>query len=285
MHFKYDLHSHSTASDGTLSPHELVVAAKEAGVDVLALTDHDTLDGLVEGHRAASAMGIHLVNGVEVSVTWQSQVVHLVGLQVDLDSEGLNSGLQRNREFRQWRAQEIGRRLEKSGVPGAYEAAKALSNGKLISRTHFARFLVEKGFCPDMKKVFKQYLTHGKPGHVKGEWADLEDAVGWIRQANGVAVIAHPARYGMTRTKLRRLIGEFSEAGGAALEVVTSSHSRDEIFTIARHAKDFSLKGSCGSDFHGFGTPWAVLGRYPEMPAGIPPVWQDWTFNNLAESA
>ncbi len=285
MCFKYDLHSHSTASDGTLTPVELVAAAVEAGVDVLALTDHDTLDGVTAAHTAALDNGLHLINGVEVSVTWQSQVVHVVGLKVDLDSAELNAGLQKNRDFRDWRAQEMGRRLNKVGVPGAYEAAKGLSNGRLISRTHFARFLVEKGFSPDMKKVFKQYLTTGKPGHVKGEWAELEDVVKWIRAANGIAVIAHPARYGMTRTKLRRLIGEFAEVGGAALEVVTSSHSRDEIFTIARHAKDFSLVASCGSDFHGFGMPWAVLGRYPDIPATVTPVWHDWNLDSLAKTA
>lgn len=285
MSFKYDLHSHSTASDGTLSPSELVIAAKEAGVDVLALTDHDTLDGLTEAHLAARNVNIQLVNGVEISVTWQSQVVHIVGLRVDLDAEGLNDGLERNCKFRDWRAQEIGRRLAKAGVPGAYEAAKERSNGKLISRTHFARFLVEKGYAPNMKKVFKQYLTNGKPGHVKGEWASLEEAVSWIHDANGVSVIAHPARYGMTRSKLRRLFGEFADFGGSALEVVTSSHSRDEIFTMARHAKDFSLKGSSGSDFHSFGTPWAVLGRCPEFPPGVTPVWQDWNDHNLAKSA
>jgi len=285
MCLKYDLHSHSTASDGTLSPSDLISAAIEAEVDVLALTDHDTLDGVSEAHLAAQGASLKVINGVEVSVTWQSQVVHVVGLQVDLGAKSLVEGLKRNREFRDWRAQEIGRRLAKSGIANAYEAAKALSNGKLISRTHFARFLVEKGYAPDMKKVFKQYLTHGKPGHVKGEWASLEDVISWIREANGSAVLAHPARYGMTRSKLRRLIGEFDDAGGAALEVVTSSHSRDEIFTMARHAKDFSLMASCGSDFHGYGTPWAVLGRYPEIPPGVTPIWHDWKVDSLAKSA
>jgi len=281
----YDLHSHSTASDGTLSPAAVVNLAVEAGVDVLALTDHDTTEGLAEAAEVAAGQAIQFVAGVEISVTWGGQVVHIVGLGFDPDNKALQAGLAELRTFRDWRAEEIGRRLEKHAIHDAYEGAKALSNGRLISRSHFARFLVANGYAPDMRKVFKQFLTHGKPGHVAGEWADLDRAVEWIKQAGGQTVIAHPARYSMTRTKLRRLLGEFQEAGGDALEVVSSSHSKDEIFTMARHAKAFSLLASAGSDFHGPETPWANLGRLTPLPDQVTPIWRDWPTHMAAISA
>ncbi|MET0101516.1 MAG: PHP domain-containing protein [Sedimenticola sp.] len=271
-----DLHSHSTASDGTLTPSELVERAADKGVDVLALTDHDTTEGLEEAEAAALKAGICLVPGVEVSVTWNKQVIHLVGLGVDRTNSGLQQGLAKLRTFRDWRAEEIARRLEKSGIPGSYEGAKAYSNGRLISRTHFARYLVEKGYAPDTRKVFKRYLTQGNPGHVPGEWAALEEAVSWIVSAGGQAVLAHPARYRLTRTKLRRLIREFRNAGGEGMEVVSGSHSRDENFTMARHTIDFELRGSCGSDYHGPENPWAELGRLEPLPDGVKPIWEDW---------
>lgn len=276
MNSCYDLHSHSTASDGTLSPSALVARAVGAGVDVLALTDHDTTEGLQEASAAAKGTGLCLVTGVEISVTWGGQVVHIVGLGFNPQNRALQMGLAELRRFRDWRAEEIGRRLEKHGIPGSYEGAKGYSNGHLISRTHFARFLVEQGHSADMRKVFRQFLTQGKPGHVAGEWADLERAVGWINDAGGEAVIAHPARYGMTRTKLRRLMGEFREAGGAALEVVSGSHSKDEVFTMAKHSRDFSLRASVGSDYHGPETPWTDLGKLQALPDNAVPVWRDW---------
>ncbi|MCW8880688.1 MAG: PHP domain-containing protein [Sedimenticola sp.] len=279
----YDLHTHSTASDGTLTPTALVACAAEAGVDVLALTDHDTTEGLAEAASAAQEKGIRFITGVEISVTWGGQVVHIVGLGFDPADSTLQAGLARLREFRNWRAEEIGIRLAKHQITGAYEGAKALSNGRLISRSHFARFLVANGYAPDMRKVFKQFLTQGKPGHVAGEWADLAQAVSWIKEAGGQSVIAHPARYSMTRTKLRRLIGEFQEAGGDALEVVSSSHSKDEVFTMARHAKDFSLMGSAGSDYHGPETPWANLGRLSALPDLVIPIWRNWSVETEAE--
>ncbi|WP_321528289.1 PHP domain-containing protein [Sedimenticola selenatireducens] len=276
MNVCYDLHTHTTASDGTLPPSVLVARAVAAGVDVLAVTDHDTTEGLLEASIAAKGSGICLVTGVEISVTWGGQVVHIVGLGFDPENKTLQAGLAELRRFRGWRAEEIGRRLEKHGISGAYEGAKGYSNGHLISRTHFARFLVEQGYAPDMRKVFKQFLTQGKPGHVAGEWADLGKAVGWIHGAGGEAVIAHPARYSMTRTKLRRLIGEFQEAGGAALEVVSGSHSRDEAFTMAKHSRDFSLRASVGSDYHGPETPWADLGKLSALPDNAVPIWRGW---------
>lgn len=273
----YDLHSHSTASDGTLSPRDLVFRAAGAGVCVLALTDHDTTEGIEEASAAARESGIDLVPGVEISVTWGGQTVHIVGLHVDPDNPTLQEGLARLREFRDWRAEEIGRRLAKRNIDGAFEGAKALSNGRLISRTHFARFLVGRRIAKDEQEVFKHYLIHGKPGHVPGRWAELVDAISWIRGAGGQAVIAHPARCKMTRTKLRRLINEFKAAGGAALEVVSGSHSRDDYYTMARHARDFDLMSSAGSDFHSPENPWIELGRLPALPDGCIPVWRDWS--------
>ncbi|MES9899946.1 MAG: PHP domain-containing protein [Sedimenticola sp.] len=277
MSAQYDLHVHSTASDGTLTPETLVARACELGIEVLALTDHDTTDGVGEAVAAAEKTDLRLIPGIELSVTWNKQVIHLVGLGIDPTGEALVTGLKGLREFRQWRAEEIGRRLEKAGIFGAYEGAKALSNGELISRTHFGRFLVDKGHAPDTRKVFKNFLTRGKPGHVPGDWASLADGVAWIRQAGGQAVVAHPARYGLTRSKLRRLIAEFIEVGGEALEVVSGSHSRDENFTMARHAKDFGLMGSAGSDYHGPETSWNELGRIPPLPDGVIPIWHNWS--------
>jgi len=277
MFSPYDLHSHSTASDGTLPPAELVRLADEAGVEVLALTDHDTTDGFAEASRAAAEREIILVPGVEISVTWNAQTVHIVGLGVDPGCEALQSGLQGLRGFRDWRAEEIGRRLEKSGVPDAYQGALAHSNGVLVSRTHFARLLVERGIVEDERKVFKHYLVKGKPGYVPGEWAELEAAIGWIHAAGGQAVVAHPARYKMTRSKRLRLFGEFRELGGEALEVVSGSHSRDDCVVMAKHAGDLGLLASAGSDFHSPENPWIALGRLPMLPAGCRPVWNGWS--------
>ena len=276
MTCSYDLHAHSTASDGTLTPAELMARAAAAGVKVMALTDHDTLAGLDEAAAAAAVQGITFVPGVEVSVSWNKQTVHIVGLGVDRSNEALRAGLAGLAEYRDWRAREIGVRLAKAGIDGAFEGARALSNGRLIGRTHFARFLVQQGHADSVGQVFKKFLVSGKPGHVAGEWASLEDALGWIQGAGGVAVIAHPARYRMTRSKLRKLIGAFQALGGAAIEVVSGSHSRDEYFTMARHAADFGLAASAGSDYHGPENPWVALGRLPELPAGCRPVWQDW---------
>jgi predicted metal-dependent phosphoesterase TrpH len=213
---------------------------------------------------------------VEISVTWSAQTVHIVGLNVDPDNPALQAGLQSLRAFRDWRAEEIGRRLEKCGVADAYQGALAHSNGILVSRTHFARMLVQRNMAEDERKVFKHYLVKGKPGYVVGEWASLEAAIGWIHGAGGQAVVAHPARYKMTRTKLRRLLGEFRELGGEAVEVVSGSHSRDDCVAMAKHSGDFRLLASAGSDFHSPENPWIKLGRLPMLPAGCRPVWSDW---------
>ncbi|NEV64811.1 PHP domain-containing protein [Thiorhodococcus minor] len=278
-----DLHTHSTASDGTLSPTELLQRAASAGVEVLALTDHDTTDGLSEASVAARQVGVHLIPGVEISVTWGGRTIHVVGLHLDPAAPALQAGLDRLMAFRAWRAEEIGRRLAKRGIEGAYEGAKALSNGKLIGRTHFARFLVSRRLAADTGDVFKRFLTTGKPGHVSGQWATLEEAVTWIRGAGGQAVIAHPARYKQTRTRMQALLGEFRELGGAGVEVLSGSHSRDDAFTFARHAREQRLMASAGSDYHGPESPWVELGRLARLPDGCAPIWRDWP--EMAESA
>lgn len=271
-----DLHAHSTASDGTLTPRRLMRRASERGVRVMALTDHDTLDGLPEAREEAGRLGIRFVPGVEVSVTWGGRTVHIVGLGVDESAHGLRRGLAGLREFRDWRAVEIGRRLDRAGIPGIYERARALSSGRLISRTHFARALVEQGHAGSVAEVFRKFLVRGRPGHVAGEWAGLDEAVAWIREAGGQAVIAHPARYGLTRTRLRRLLGDFIDAGGVGMEVVSGSHSRGDMYAMAVHVRDFSLLASAGSDFHDPDNPWIELGRLPALPEGVRPIWHDW---------
>ncbi|MEW8052459.1 MAG: 3',5'-nucleoside bisphosphate phosphatase [Candidatus Thiodiazotropha sp.] len=272
----YDLHCHSTASDGTLSPRDLVARAAKAGVRALALTDHDTTAGIEEAQSAASNCGLTLIPGVEISVTWNKHTVHIVGLNVDPGNRALQQGLSELRAFRDWRAKEIAERLEKAGIDGAYEGALAHSNGTLVSRTHFARYLVEQGVVSDERKVFKHYLVKGKPGFVPGQWAGLAQALEWIHGAGGVAVVAHPARYRMTRSKLRRLLSEFVGLGGEAIEVISGSHSRDDCFAMARHAGDFGLQASAGSDFHSPNNPWIEFGQLPLLPDNCRPVWSDW---------
>lgn len=276
MTIQYDLHSHSTASDGTLTPTELVQRAHEKGVDVLALTDHDVTDGITEARKAAAELGIRLIAGAEISVTWYGVTIHIVGLNLAIEQPELQAGLTQLREFRAWRGEEIARRLEKKGIPGALEGAQAFSSGKILSRTHFARFLVDQGHAKNMRKVFGKFLTHNRPGYVPGEWASLADAVGWIHAAGGQAVIAHPARYRLSATRLRALIEDFIDCGGEALEVVSGSHSAGDVQGMAQYAKRYKLLASQGSDYHGPEQSWLELGRMPEMPAGCSPVWSTW---------
>jgi predicted metal-dependent phosphoesterase TrpH len=278
----YDLHSHTYFSDGTLSPADLVLRAKANGVEVLALTDHDVTDGIAEAELAAAEVGLTLVPGVEVSVTWGSQTIHVVGLGVDRHATLLQDGLKGLREFRAWRAEEIGRRLAKKGVAGAFEGASALARCDLVSRTHFAHFLVAEGYAKDVRAVFKKYLVSGKPGYVPGEWASLEQAVNWIRAAGGQAVIAHPARYKLNTTHLHRLLTHFKEVGGEAIEVASGSHSRDDCFRFAAIAAKYQLLSSCGSDYHGPESNWTDLGRLAPLPEQCIPVWRDWTLNRPA---
>ena len=272
-----DLHSHSTASDGLFSPAELVSRAAAQGGRVLALTDHDEVAGLDEARAAAEEAGIQLVNGVEISVTWNNRSIHIVGLRIDPNYEPLRQGLASIRAGRGERARLMAAELDKVGISGSLEGAHAYAaNPDIISRTHFARFLVEKGIVKDTRTVFKKYLVKGKPGYVPHRWADLADAIGWIRGSGGIPVLAHPGRYDLGRGNLNKLITDFKEAGGTAIEVVTGSHSVEQFTMFAYYAQEFDLLASAGSDFHGVGESYMDLGRLPGLPPGCKPVWHDW---------
>ncbi len=270
----YDLHSHSTASDGSCKPSELVEIAIKNNVDVLALTDHDTVEGVDEALKTAIGTSVSLIPGVEVSVSWNETTIHILGLGVDPKSKQLNLGLSALREFRKSRAEEIGRLLELAGIPDTYQACVERVNGGLISRTHFAQVIIEKGFAKDIRKVFKKYLVKNKPGYVPGQWADLKEAIDWIKEAGGVAVIAHPARYKLSATKLRKLFEEFKSLGGGGLEVISGSHSDLECIRMADYCRQYDLSASMGSDFHGSFHPWRHLGKLRAMPEDLKTVWQ-----------
>jgi hypothetical protein len=278
---RHDMHTHSLRSDGTLTPSELVRRAHAAGVEVLALTDHDVTDGIAEAQAAAAGHGLRLIAGVEISVTWRSQTLHIVGLNIDPEQSEMQQGLARLREFRQWRAEEIGRRLQKKRIESAYEGAARLAKGAIISRTHFARFLVDQGYVRGPQQAFRQFLAQGKPGHVPGRWATLEEAVQWIVAAGGQAVVAHPARYKLSAGKLRQMLGEFRECGGAAIEVISGSHTPEANRHFAGIAREHGFLASAGSDYHGPEKTWMDLGRLPALPEGCIPVWRDWDINNL----
>ena len=270
----YDLHSHSTASDGTLDPASLVEKACLAGVRVLALTDHDTLDGVAVAAQAATGLEISLIPGVEISVTWRAMTVHILGLNVDPRNQALADGLLELQAIRYRRADEIGRRLAREGISGALEGAARMCQGNILSRTHFAHFLVASGYAASVPEVFRRFLVKGKPGYVRYDWVAMERALEWIRQAGGLAVLAHPARYRLTRSKLSRLIGEFRDGGGVGLEVVSGSHSPDETLHMAAVCRAHSLFASSGSDYHGPEKPWVELGRLRGLPDGCVPIWE-----------
>jgi predicted metal-dependent phosphoesterase TrpH len=272
-----DLHSHSTASDGSLSPAELVSRAHALGVRVLALTDHDTLAGIPEASTRARQLGMSLIPGVEISVTWGKQTLHVVGLGVALDNKALNQGLAVLRDFRVWRADEIGRRLLRdAGIADATAGARQFAKGGLVSRTHFAHFLIAQGKAEHSREVFKRFLVSGKPGHVPGQWATLEQALGWIGAAGGQAVLAHPARYKLGYGKLRALCQEFKRLGGVGIEVVSGSQDANEAQELARLAQQLGLLASSGSDYHGPESPWQELGALPPLPGICTPLWHDW---------
>lgn len=272
----YDLHTHSTASDGALSPTELVTLASEKGVTHLALTDHDGTEGLAEARQAAQQNAMTLIPGVEVSVSWQGGTVHIVGLNIDVENPSLQNGLAGLRDYRRERARQIAERLHKAGIPGALEGAAKYASETMLGRVHFARFLLENGYAKDMKDVFKRFLTKNKPGYVAGQWASLADTVGWIRAAGGQAVIAHPARYKMTNSKRRRLLAEFKSLGGEAIEVSSGKQHPEEVRVMARLAEEFELLASCGSDFHSSDNGWTDLGSMTTMPAFVTPIWTQW---------
>ncbi|MFC3626784.1 3',5'-nucleoside bisphosphate phosphatase [Vogesella amnigena] len=271
-----DLHFHSTASDGGLPPAEVVRRAAERGATLLALTDHDCTAGFAEAAATASACGVPFLAGVEVSVTWEERhTVHIVGLGVDPANPELVAGLQSIRQGRIERAQLMAAALEKVGIAGAFDGAMQFAaNPEMISRTHFARFLVQSGVVKDVKAVFRKYLAQGKPGYVKHRWASLQDAVAWIRAAGGMAVIAHPGRYDMGRTLIERLVTEFRDAGGEGIEVSSGSHSLDDMLKFALVAQKFGLYASAGSDFHAPGEGGRDVGYTENLPPICRPIWE-----------
>lgn len=269
-----DLHCHSLVSDGTLSPEELAARASANGVELWALTDHDEIAGQHRAAAAARAQGMKYLTGTEISVTFAGQTVHILGLGFDPNDEALKTGLRQTRGGRAQRGKEMSDGLAAVGIQGAYEGAlRFVSNPELVSRTHFARFLVEAGVCRDTNEVFKKYLTEGKPGFVPHRWARLSDAVGWIRDAGGVAVIAHPARYNFTPNEEYALFCEFKTHGGLGVEVVTGSHTAAEAQTYADMAREFALVASRGSDFHSPDESRTDLGSLPYLPGELTPVW------------
>jgi len=273
----FDLHSHSTHSDGLLTPPELVARAAQRGVATLALTDHDEMGGLAAAREAAREAGIAFVNGVEISVTWGDHTLHVVGLHVDPENRQLVAGLKQVRSGRSDRAGHIAASLEKAGIAGSLEGARAYAtNAELVGRTHFARFLVERGHARDVQGVFKKYLTAGKPGYVPHQWASLEQAVGWIRASGGIPILAHPGRYKMDNARRASMLENFRDLGGAGVEVVTGSHTREQYAVWARYAKRFGFLASMGSDYHGPGESYRDLGDLPALPAGCVPVWSSW---------
>ncbi len=270
-----DLHCHSVVSDGTLTPEQLAARAKANGVELWALTDHDEVGGQDRAMAAAQANGMKYLTGVEISITFANKTVHIVGLGFDAHDEQLQKGLLQTRGGRSERAKEMSEGLAKVGIHGAYEGAlKYAGNHELISRTHFARFLVETGACQDTNEVFRRFLTEGNPGFVPHRWASLKDAVQWIVQARGMAVIAHPARYGFTPNEEFALFTEFKNHGGQGVEVVTGSHSVAEYVTYADMAKEFDLFASRGSDFHSPSESRIDLGTLPWLPGQLTPVWE-----------
>ena len=278
----YDLHCHSTVSDGLLSPADLVARAAGRGVKFLALTDHDDVTGLAEAAAAAAQHGVQFINGVEISVSWRSHTLHIVGLHIDPTYAPLAEGLHTIRNGRGARAELMAESLARCGIGGALEGAyRYAGNPNIIGRAHFARFLVESGHAKDVRSVFNNYLVKGKPGYVSHQWATLPDTVGWIVGSGGVAVLAHPGRYTAGRKKmgsttLRELLRDFVDLGGQGIEVVSGAHTPEQYAEFARYAQEFGLLASCGSDFHGPGESYRDLGCLPDFPMGYRPVWQAW---------
>ena len=270
-----DLHCHSVVSDGTLTPEVLASRAKANGVELWALTDHDEISGQARALAAAKAQGMHYLTGTEISVTFAGQTVHIIGLGFDHEDVGLQQGLLKTRGGRSERAQEMSQGLAQVGIQGCYEGAlKYVGNPELISRTHFARYLVESGVCADTHEVFRNYLTDGKPGFVPHRWASLKEAVQWITEAQGIAVIAHPGRYNFTPNEEYAFFTEFKNHGGQGVEVVTGSHTTAEYVEYADMAKEFDLLASRGSDFHSPKESRIDLGTLPWLPGQLTPVWE-----------
>jgi predicted metal-dependent phosphoesterase TrpH len=271
----FDFHCHSVVSDGLLPPAEVARRAAGNGVDLWALTDHDELGGLVEARAAADEAGMRFITGVEVSIEWSGIPIHVVGLGFEENHPALVGGLNALREGRVERAKRMGDALAAIGIPGVYEGAMGyVTNPSLISRAHFGRYLVSIGIARDLPGLFQHYLTPGKPGYVDHRWATVEETVGWIAEAGGVAVVAHPGRYKMSGAQMRRFLDEFKDVGGQGIEVTCGSHSPDHIMHFARLARHYAFHASRGSDFHGPEESYVDLGMLPPLPEDLKPVWR-----------
>jgi len=270
----YDFHCHSTASDGSLSPTDVVLRAKENNVSCLSLTDHDTLNGQFEAKQIASEHNIQYIPGIELSTSWENKCFHIVGLNIDPNNEVLTSNIKSLQDLRMERAKKIAFKLEKKNIPNAYDAVIKATNGGMITRAHFANFLLANNHVSTQQQAFDRYLGKGKPAFVSTTWADLHDAVQWITQAGGVAVIAHPLRYKMTASWMRRFLAFFKDIGGQGIEVVTGRSNPDEIRRATIYAKQFDLAASLGSDFHTPDNQWIDLGRLAPLPKNVQPIWE-----------
>jgi len=273
----YDLHSHTQASDGLLSPEELVHRAVEMRVGTLAITDHDSTSAIPAARAEILRAGLDLtlINGVEISTLWENHEIHIVGLNIDIEHPAMVTLLEEQKARRQARAMQIGERLEKAHVPGAWEGALRLANGGAVTRGHFARFLVESGKASDVAGVFKKYLARGKTGYVPPQWCTIKQAIDVIHHSGGKAVVAHPGRYDLSAKWLKRLLAHFAEQGGDAMEVAQCQQAPNERTQLAAYAQQFGLMASQGSDFHQ-PCPWIELGRKLWLPAGVEGVWQLW---------
>ena len=270
---RYDLHCHSTASDGLLSPADVVCRAQQQGVTALALTDHDTTAGLAEAEACAKQAGIKLIPGIELSTNWQNQCLHIVGLGINPDYLPLANATVNLQNTRLERAEKIAEKLAKKNIPGALEGVLKVAGEGMITRSHFAEFLVSQHHVSTPQEAFDRYLGKGKSAYVSTTWADLVQGISWINESGGVAVLAHPLRYQLSAKWMKRLLGAFKEAGGAGIEVITGRTNPEEIKRVAHYATSFELAGSTGSDFHA-PDQWVELGRLAALPNSIKPIWE-----------
>lgn len=271
---KVDLHNHSYYSDGVFSPSEVVRLADEADCDLFALTDHDTTDGLNEARQTADKLSVDLVSGVEISAFWRNMTIHIIGLGIDINNDILQAGLVHNQQLRKERAEKIALGLWRAGIKDALEKTQELSKTNMITRTHFAQMLIQEGYCKDMRSVFRRYLTGKKPGGIRVEWKNIDEVVGWIHAAGGLAVIAHPFRYRMTQTKIKKMIIDFKEVLGDGVEVVNATSTDEEITLSNKWAEEYKLLSSCGSDFHGWSNQRIQIGRLRDLPNLDNAIWR-----------
>jgi len=271
---KVDLHNHSYYSDGVLSPSEVVRLADEVNCDLFALTDHDTTDGLNEARQTADKLLLELVSGVEISAFWRNMTIHIIGLDIDINNDILQTGLAHNQQLRKERAEKIALGLWRAGITDALEKTQALSKTDMLTRTHFAQMLIGEGYCKDMKSVFRRYLTGKKPGGIRVEWKNLDEVVGWIHAAGGQAVLAHPFRYRMTNTKIKNMFLNFKEVFGDGVEVVTATSTDEEISLSNQWAEKYELLSSCGSDYHGWKNQRIQIGYLRDLPNLDKAIWR-----------